>query len=274
MNATFIVNDYILIWNLLFRTSINESIYKINKKVFDTYRLEYNEMFHDKNKILKDYKNFIPNNDTIYNIILEENAYEKIKKNCEQYRLDIMRVWDKNKKEIDNLFKKLLRLKLDSYTFFIINKEFNIVDQAVDNTLIIGREIDKKNSLNVLFDICYEIGNKNIKKYKEEYISFKKAILEFAVINEFGTRVSGRSCYMSGNPSLSSLKRYLYPYWLMYMGVPREEFFNYMMRDKIVFDVDKYAYEKELKKMSIEEFIDFCIRNKKYIINGKREEVI
>ena len=39
-----------------------------------------------------------------------------------------------------------------------------------------------------------------------------------------------------------------------------------MMRDKISFDIDKYAYEKELKKMDIEEFIDFCIRNKKYII--------
>ena len=47
-----------------------------------------------------------------------------------------------------------------------------------------------------------------------------------------------------------------------------------MMRDKISFEVENYAYEKELKKMNIEEFIDFCIRNKKYIIRQKKESVI
>ena len=72
--------------------------------------------------------------------------------------------------------------------------------------------------------------------------------------------------YLSGNPELLSLKRWLSPYWLMYLGVPKSEFMSYMMRDKIVFNADKYAYEKELKKMDIEEFIGFCVRNKKYII--------
>ena len=70
-----------------------------------------------------------------------------------------------------------------------------------------------------------------------------------------------------------SLKLYhLYPYWLMYLGVPNDELANYMMRDKIVFELNKYAYEKELKKMNIEEFIDFCIRNQRYIVREKKEE--
>ena len=124
------------------------------------------------------------------------------------------------------------------------------------------------------------IAKNNIKRYKEEYEDFKKAILEFAVLNEFATRVSGRSTYQSGSPKLQQLKRFLYPYWLMYLGVPKDEFVNYMMRDKIVFDADKYAYEKELKRMDIEEFIEFCIRNRKYIVRETKftskidEEVI
>ena len=60
----------------------------------------------------------------------------------------------------------------------------------------------------------------------------------------------------------------------MYLGVKKEDFFNYMMRDKIVFEADKYAYEKELKKMNIEEFIEFCIRNKRYIIREKDKDII
>ena len=112
------------------------------------------------------------------------------------------------------------------------------------------------------------------KRYKDEYECFKKAILELAVLNEYATRITGRSCYQSGSPSLLSLKRWLYPYWLMYLGVKKEDFFNYMMRDKIVFEADKYAYEKELKKMNIEEFIEFCIRNKRYIIREKDKDII
>ncbi len=71
MNTKFIVNDYVLIWNLLFGASISETIYKLKQKIWDTYRVEYNDIFKDKSQIMKDYKNFIPNNYTIYNIVME-----------------------------------------------------------------------------------------------------------------------------------------------------------------------------------------------------------
>ena len=58
------------------------------------------------------------------------------------------------------------------------------------------------------------------------------------------------------------------------LDVPKDKLLSRMMRDKISFEVENYAYEKELKKMNIEEFIDFCIRNKKYILRTKKESVI
>ena len=70
MNTKFIVNDYALIWNLLFQASISENIYKIKQKLWDTYRNEYNLTFKDKIAIMKDYKNFIPSDDTIVSNIL------------------------------------------------------------------------------------------------------------------------------------------------------------------------------------------------------------
>ena len=106
----------------------------------------------------------------------------------------------------------------------------------------------------------------NLKYYDGEDKKIKRAIVELAVLNEYPTIIDNKSHYLSGDPELLSLKRWLYPYWLMYLGIPQDEFFSYMMRDKISFEIDKYAYEKELKKMDIEEFIGFCVRNKKYII--------
>ena len=58
MKVKFIVNDYNLIWNLLFRASISENIHKLKQKLWDTYKNEYNIAYNDKIKILKDAKNF------------------------------------------------------------------------------------------------------------------------------------------------------------------------------------------------------------------------
>jgi len=272
MNANFIVNDYVLIWNLLFGASISETIYKLKQKIWDMYRTEYNDIFKDKAQIMKDYKNFIPNNDTIYNIVMENRDYEKLRKQAEKHRLEIMQIWDKNKKETELLYKNIIRRDFSNYSIFVVNKELNIIEHIPENSVVFGQEIDKKDPLKLLLNINMEIVKSHTKRYKEEYECFKKAILELAILNEYATRLINRSCYQSGTPSLLPLKRYLYPYWLMYLGVPKEEFFSYMMRDKIEFNADKYAYEKELKKMNIEEFIDFCIRNKRYIMRDTKEK--
>ena len=270
MNAKFVVNDYALIWNLLFQASVSENIYKLKQKIWETYRNEYNETYKDKLAIMKDCKNFIPNDDTVYNMVLENKYYERVKRQVEKYRLEVMKLWDKNKKETNYLMDKIVRMDIPDYTFFTINKEFEMIDHSLLGSMIIGKSIDSKNPLNVLFEINLDILMDNIKKYNQEGNRFKIAIIELAVLNEYATRLTGRSYYLSGNPELLSLKRWLYPYWLMYLGVPKEEFLSYMMRDKIAFDADKYAYEKELQKMNMEEFIDFCIRNRRYIIRENK----
>lgn len=274
MNTKFIVNDYALIWNLLFQASISETIYKLKQKLWETYKSEYNITFKDKNLILKDPKNFIPSDDTIYNILLENKDYEKIRKQTEKYRLEIMKLWDQNKKETTNMVKNVLRKEIPNYTVFVVSKELNIVDHPFQQSIILGKEIDKKDPLKILLEINLQIVMNSLKKYSEKDELFKKAIIELAVLNEYATKILKRSCYLSGNPSLLALKRWLYPYWLMYLGIPKEDFPTYMMRDKIAFDADKYAYEKELKKMNLEQFIDFCIRNQRYIIRETREEVL
>lgn len=274
MNTKFIVNDYALIWNLLFQASISETIYKLKQKLWETYKSEYNITFKDKNLILKDPKNFIPSDDTIYNILLENKDYEKIRKQTEKYRLEIMKLWDQNKKETTNMVKNVLRKEIPNYTVFVVSKELNIVDHPFQQSIILGKEIDKKDPLKILLELNMQIVMNSLKKYSEKDELFKKAIIELAVLNEYATKILKRSCYLSGNPSLLALKRWLYPYWLMYLGIPKEDFPTYMMRDKIAFDADKYAYEKELKKMNLEQFIDFCIRNQRYIIRETREEVL
>ena len=274
MNTKFIVNDYIIIWNLLFGASISETMHKLKQKIWETYKTEYTAISKDKKEILKDYKNFIPNDDTVYNIMMDNKDYERIRKQVEKYRVEIMQIWDKHKKETEYLLKNIIRQDLPNYTIFVVNKELNVLDYNPENNIIVGKEIDEKNPLSLLIEIHMEVMKNNLKHYKEEYECIKEAILELAILNEYKTRLTGKSCYQLGRHSLASIKKWLYPYWLMYLGIPQEEFITYMMRDKLTFEIDKYAYEKELKKMNLEEFIDFCIRNKRYIIREHKEEII
>ena len=279
MNLKFVVNDYVLIWNLLFQASINEKVHKLKQKLWINYKKEYNNTYRDKELILKDTKNFIPNDDTIYNIVLETKEYEKIKKDTEKYRNEVLKIWDNNKKEATKIIKSITRLELKPYQILVVNEQLDIIDtttvkDAKINTVVLGKKVTSDTSMKLLVELVFQILKHEFKEYKAEYKEIVDAVVELAVLNEFPTRLTGRSHYLTGDPTLNYLKRQIYPYWLMYLGADKEDMLSFMMRDKIAFDVDKYAYEKELKKKDLLEFIDFCIRNQKYIVKINELEII
>ena len=279
MNLKFVVNDYVLIWNLLFQASINEKVHKLKQKLWINYKKEYNNTYRDKEVMLKDPKNFIPNDDTIYNIVLETKEYEKIKKDTEKYRNEVLKIWDNNKKEATKIIKSITRLELKPYQILVVSEQLDIIDtttvkDAKINTVVLGKKVTSDTSMKLLVELVFQILKHEFKEYKTEYKEIVDAVVELAVLNEFPTRLTGRSHYLTGDPTLNYLKRQIYPYWLMYLGADKEDMLSFMMRDKIAFDVDKYAYEKELKKKDLLEFIDFCIRNQKYIVKINELEII
>ncbi len=268
MNLKFAVNDYVLIWNLLFQPSISESLHKLKEKLWLNYKKEYNDVYKNKLNILKDVKNYIPNDDTIYNIMLDSNEYQKIKTKSEKYRLELIQIWDKKiSKELKNIIKK----ELPQYTVYCLIEQLDMIDTPISssqklNTIIIGKKIDKKEPLKVVNDIIISILNSELREYADDDKIIAEAIIEMAITNELNTRITGISNYFSGDSKYLNIKRQIYPYWLMYLGIPKDELSNYMKRDKIAFELEKYPYEKRIYNFDIIQFISFCIRNKKYII--------
>ena len=279
MNLKFAVNDYVLIWNLLFQASVSEEIHKLKQKLWLNYKNEYNKLYKDKELILNDPKNFIPNDDTIYNIVLETKEYEKLKKETEKYRNTILKLWDSKKKMIRKILKEDLRVEIDDYNVFIVLDSLNVVDayDASDkkvNTVIFGKKIDINNECKTLIELIYYIVKKDIKYIYRESNVVVKSIVELAILNELPTLLDNRSYYLTGDSRLDDVKRQIYPYWLMYLGATKEKMLSYMMRDKIAFEVDNYTYERQLKKVDLLEFINFCIRNKRHIIKNSELELI
>lgn len=279
MNLKFVVNDYVLIWNLLFQASISENIHKLKQKIWFNYKDEYNRTFRDNVKILKDYKNFIADDDTVYNIVLENKGYELLKKKTDKYRIKLLEIWDEYKKDSVKELKKILRFDIKMYHVLVVPEKLDIVDsQTIDdarvNTIVWGKKLDNAKPINSIISLVFEIVKKELRTFRPKYKDIVDAIVELAILNEFSTRVTGVTHYLSGDNTLKYLKRQIYPYWLMYLGVEKKDMIKYMTRDKIAFDEDKYTYEKELRKIDLFDFIDFCIRNQKTIVKIDELEIL
>lgn len=279
MNLKFIVNDYVLIWNLLFQASISENIHKLKQKIWINYKREYSTTFKDNTIILKDYKNFIPDDDTVYELVLENKSYERIKNSTDKYRIKLVELWDLYKKDSIKELKKILRFDIKMYHVLVVPEALDIVDSqnirdAKINTIVWGKKLDNNNPLSSIISLIHEIVKKELREFRPEYKDIVDAVVELAILNEFATRLTGTTHYLNGDNTLKFLKKQIYPYWLMYLGVEKEDMTKYMARDRIAFDTQKYDYEKELRKIDIFDFIDFCIKNQKNIVKINELEIL
>ena len=270
MNIEFVVNDYLLAWYLLFRPSFCEEVQKLKEKLWNNHQKQYISMQKENIEILKYTQDFIPDDDTLYNLIFDTEIFKDLKKETEKYRQKLLEVWDKNKKNINQNLDELLRIKdINSYTILVINPKIDVVEFIKSNpkkNLSWGKKDTENNLLEALIHILYTILKYEIGDFQKENSEIVTAILDLAITNELYTRIIGVSKYSLGYKKLRLLRRQLYPYWLMYLGCDKEELVTYMMRDQIAFDIDKYTIEKGLRKVDLYGFIDFCCKNQKYII--------
>ena len=156
MKLNFIINDYVLSWNLLFGPAISEASYNFREKLWRTYRKQYGLLQDEQKLMLKDIKNFIPDDDTIYNFVLESSLFEDVKKKTENHRQYLMKIWDENKKQVQSLLKEIVRIPYDNFNFIVVHPNMDQVHFEMDNeekNIVWGRKNDKKNELDPYWDV-------------------------------------------------------------------------------------------------------------------------
>lgn len=279
MNLSFDLNDYLLIWNLLFQTSISNETQRLKEKIWKNYRHLYKALYKEEAKILKDPKNYIPDDDTIFDMVKATDVYKKIRKETEEYRLFLMHYYDEMKKNINNYFKDIIRFDIKMYHVLVINPRFNAVEMKTVksrkvNTISWGMMNDQNDGELAIISIISHALRKELKDYETDYQEIIDGVVELAIDNELATRIKGKSYYLKGDNSLKFLKKQIYPYFLMYLGSNKDEMINYMARDNIIFDVDNYTFTRSLAASNLKEFISFCIENQKYILQIEELEII
>jgi hypothetical protein len=279
VNLSFDLNDYLLIWNLLFQTSISNETQRLKEKLWKNYRHLYKALYKEEAKILKDPKNYIPDDDTIFDMVKATDVYKKIRKETEEYRLFLMHYYDEMKKTINIYFKDIIRFDIKMYHVLVINPRFNAVEMKTVksrkvNTISWGMMNDQNDGELAIISIISHALRKELKDYETDYQEIVDGVVELAIDNELATRIKGKSYYLKGDNSLKFLKKQIYPYFLMYLGSNKDEMINYMARDNIIFDVDNYTFTRSLAASDLKEFISFCIENQKYILQIEELEII
>lgn len=276
MRLHFKTNDYLLTWNLLYGASFSQVVHNFKQKLYKTHKKQYMAIEKDKKEMLSDIKNFIPDDDTLYNYVFDTELFSRLKEDTEKHRLELIKVWDQNKKQVNDNLKEILKFTIKKdYEVIVLHPIMDsILMEKGSNTIGWGNKRDLKDTNLTLTNIFHYIVKNEIGDFEAKYKDIIDVVLELAIANEFYTRLSGKSTYLQGDNTLTYLKRQIYPYWLMYLGCEKEDFTGYMMRDGITFDIDKYEVEKELKKLNLFEFIEFCIRNQWKIVRIKGLEIV
>jgi len=270
MNIEIMVNDYLLAWYLLYGASLSKEIDRFKRSLYTKYTKEYNFCYKDRSEIIKYGKDFIPDNDILYNAVLESGLFRSLKKEANHHKMHIEKLWENNKKEITKHIEDVLRIPFPKkINLYIIHPRLEIIEYTSDfNVLVWGSDKDKYDALTVMLMTITKgiIKNKENIKLKN-YDEVLDSILELSIINEIGKRISKSYTYELGNPVLKLIKRQIYPFWLMYLGyIEKETILNKMIDDRIGFDLDKYPIDKNIKKLNLSQFIEFCAKNSRHIL--------
>lgn len=267
MKLEFIVNDYLLAWHLLFRASFNEEIQEIKMRLYNNHKEEYMKLSGDINLILEDIDNFIPNNDLIYDNLIESSAFKNIKKEVEEYYLFMLKAYDKHKKKLDEEIYSILRFQLkNNYKVIALHPKMDILEYKEvnnNNYILIGKAkpLSETNFILSLVKLCAQAVI-NIEEQKKEV---EKAVLDLAINNELKLRLDEEASYNTGD--IMNGAKVLYPYFLMYLGADDvETLVSLMMRNRLGFEAEKYQMEPQLKKINIKAFIDFCYNNWNHLV--------
>lgn len=271
MRLDIIVNKYLLIWHLLYESSVSEEMHNVKQKIWQDHRREYSLVHKDKDEILRELDDFIPNDDLIYNLIEMCPYYKKIKMDTNRYRNSILEIWDQNRRKYTKELSSILKIDLkEKYKICVVHPNLDVVETDFNSNIItIGKRIITRDKDNFLTYLIYKVIKHELSNIKTEEREILDAVIELAITNELYTRVTKESKYKIGKKDLRDMKERIYPYWLMYLGIDFEDFDKFMLRDNIFFDKINYEYEKTLKNIDIYGFISFLIKNKKALRKTK-----
>lgn len=227
-------------WKLLNMNAYNPSIFMLDEDVIKTIN-SFKET--DEFKILYD-------ETRVY--------YQKVKKD-----------WEGNKSKINNYLKNILKMNINIRPIVYISHPNTYKGFSFDNNKIAWGHYKGLEDPNYNLTYLVHEGLHSLlpfdKEETEMQSNIKHTIIEFVSDYELYSWLKGESTLNEGHPYLNEYRKFIYPYWLMYIGLNSGQIKERLVKDSVNSNELRNIEQIDILNMNIQDFIQFC--TEKYLIN-------
>ena len=219
--------------------------------------------------------NYLSDKDVMNTINNLKNTkeFKKLYEETKDYTNSIKKSWHENQDMINDYLKNILKIEFNIHlNVYISHPNCYEGFSFGDNNIAWGhfKGIDEPN-----YNLTYLIheGLHHIIPFNnndnELTCNIKHSIIELASDYELYSLLKKESTINEGHQHLNEYKRIIYPYWLRYIGLNNKEIVERQERDSIY--NDNYIEDEtiNIKKININEFINYIITNWNNIIQER-----
>lgn len=208
----------------------------------------------------------------LINSFKDSNEYKKLYNETKIYLDNIKKYWNDNKEIINNYLKRILKMDFKKEATVYITHPNTCEGYSFDNDKIVWGHYKGINNPNYnLVYLTHEWIHCLIpftESDSEIDCYIKHSIIELVADYELYSMIEGRSTLKEGHSYLEEYKKFLYPYWLKYIGLDDNGIKERLEKDSISEFND--TGNDNISNMNIDEFIKYCSNKYLEIVDRKK----
>ena len=199
------------------------------------------------------------------------DIYNKLYKETKEYLLNIKKYWENNKEFLNKYLEKVLKIDFNIKPKVYIVHPNLCEGYSINNEIIWGHYngLDDPN-YNLVY-LTHEWLHCLLPFTEEDTdidCNIKHSIIELISDYELYSLLKKESTLKEGHPYLEEYKKYIYPYWLRYIGLNDNKIKERLERDYVDSNDIEVIEDTYLSNMNIKEFIDYCTKEYMMFMNN------
>lgn len=193
----------------------------------------------------------------------ETDEFKNLYKETEVYYQKVKKDWEENKSKINNYLKNILKININIRPMVYISHPNTYEGFSFDNNKIAWGHYKGLEDPNYNLTYLVHEGLHSLLPFDKEETeiqsNIKHTIIEFVSDYELYSWLKGESTLNEGHPYLNEYRKFIYPYWLMYIGLNSGQIEERLKKDSVDLSELNNIKQTDTSNMDIYEFINFCI---------------
>lgn len=196
-------------------------------------------------------------------VLKESDEYKKIYDEAKLYLENVKKCWENNQIYINEYLRNVLRINFNININVYISHPNNCEGYSFGNNNVAWGHYKGLDDPNYNLTYLVHEGLHCILPFEPEENDIeggiKHTVIELISDYELYSSLKGESTLNEGHPYLDEYRKFIYPYWIRYIGLDDAQIIQRLEKDGIGLDEFTSVEDGEVSIKNIKEFIDFCV---------------